>query len=40
MVAGVLVVAAVLVQLTLLNRLTLPGGEVPDLVLLVVVACG
>ena len=38
-----LVAAAVVLQLTVVNRLTLPGGGAPDLVLLVVIAlalCG
>ncbi|MDF5755260.1 rod shape-determining protein MreD [Spongiactinospora sp. TRM90649] len=34
-----LVGLALLVQVTLVNRVPLPGGEAPDLVLLVVVAC-
>ena len=41
--SAVLIVAALLVQLTIVNRLPLPGGGSPDLVLLVVIAlamCG
>ncbi len=37
---GVLVVLAVALQLTLVDRLPLPGGSLPDIALLVVVALG
>ncbi|MEU4545122.1 rod shape-determining protein MreD [Nonomuraea dietziae] len=37
MIAAIAVVAALLLQLTIVNRLSLPAGGVPDLVLLVVV---
>jgi rod shape-determining protein MreD len=40
MIAGVCLVAAVLVQVMLVNRLPLPAGGAPDLVLLAVVAVG
>ncbi|WP_214320666.1 rod shape-determining protein MreD [Nonomuraea sediminis] len=37
MIAALVVVAAVLVQVVVVNRLALPGGGVPDLVLLAVI---
>jgi rod shape-determining protein MreD len=38
--SALLVAAALVLQLTVVNRLALPGGGTPDLVLLVVVALG